>query len=139
MRKYKYKVIKKKSRMSAVVNGNSKYAIRYLKGYNAYAREGTLGIMVFDTRGMAQFFMNNISGVGFDYKPFYDNNPFYKTNPYTIIRVLPIGRGKTIHEISPEVTTIDLDSFYNNNILSFIPTTYPPDETMVYPGVFVVD
>jgi hypothetical protein len=127
MRKHKYKVIKKKSRMSALINGRSKYARKYIKGESTYAREGTLGIMVFTTRGDAAAFIASI----------IYHIPFSKLNSYMIVRVLPIGRGQTVKKISYDISTDDLDLFYN--ILRFAPTSWPPPDTMAYPGVFVID
>jgi len=132
MRKHKYKVIKKKSRMSAVINGRSKYARKYIKGEITYALEGTLGIMVFITRRDAQSFINNLNvEVSNKY------GLIKSSGPYIIVRVLSIGRGQTVKTISGNIQTYNLDLFYSH--LFFTPTSQPPPDTMGYPGVFVVD
>ena len=123
MRKYKYKVIKRKTRMSCIINGKSKYARKYIKNENVYAIEGTLGIMVFKLRRDAQSFVGII------------RDPYY--NPYIIVRVIPIGKGKTVKAIARDMNTYDLDVFYND--LFKLPISRPPHNTMAYPGVFVVD
>lgn len=134
MRKYKYKVIKRKTRKSAIINGNSKYARKYIKDESTYALGGTLGIMVFSTRRDAKVFISHVAG-------FYDEDceVYYNGNPFMIVRVLPIGRGQTVKTIAHDMSTNDLDLFYRENMLYFAPTSHPPHDTMAYPGVFVID
>jgi len=119
MRKYKYKVIKKISRKSAFINGNSKYAIDYIKNENVCAPLGSLGVLVFNTKKAAKYFRNN----------------WKDKKDLIVIKVIPTGRGKRIHYVSPARNSKGLDNFYKNNSL----LQPAPGDTMGYPGVFVVD
>lgn len=126
--KVKYKVVKRKTRMSAMVNGNSKYAVRYIDGYNVYAPRNTLGIMVFETLTAADDFtwMWNYGTYG---RPSKD---------LIILRVLPIGRGKKVRWIATDVDTDSIDSFYKYTGYDRDMLAEPPDRTMAYPGVTVL-
>jgi hypothetical protein len=110
--------------MSAIVNGRSKYARKYPKGEKVYAFEDTLGIMVFRTKKSAEEFASSF-------------NKWVEKPKLIIIRVKPIGMGKNISHISRKITTCDLDKFYSFNKPTLI--TEPPNNTMGYPGVLVID
>jgi hypothetical protein len=116
--RYKYKAIKKRSRTSAIINGNSKYSRQYIKGENVYAHGNTMGLMVFKNREDAQEWADGGYGL-------------------IVVRVLPIGRGKTVVAICSDTSTEGLDQFYSGKHSYYSFT--PPDNTMAYPGVFVVD
>ena len=120
MRKYKYKVVKKRNNKSCVMNGNSLFCLTYEKDTNVYAIEGTLGVMVFKTRTDAELWVEG-----------WDNEDYWK-----IKRVLPIGRGKVPKKICSFSSSAVLKDFYNNY-------NYANDEpvpgTICYPGVYVVD
>ncbi len=124
MRKVKFKVVKQKNRVSAIVNGKSKYAIKYIPNQNVYAPENTMGIFVFTTRYAAEDWM-------------YDWIRILRSYPHLIvIRVLPIGKGQTVRLVSSNISSEGLDRYYNQlNHFS----TFAPEYTMVYPGVHVID
>lgn len=123
--KKKYKVVKRKTRISAMVNGNSKYARKYEDGDSVYAGVDTLGILVFETLATAAdwaWVWNN--GYGSEYKDLI------------VLEVYPIGRGKRVRFVAPDPVTESIDNFYKG---------YPsqiesecPDRTMAYPGVHVI-
>ena len=119
-KRYKYKVIKKETRFSAIISGNSKYALRYLKGTRVWALPKTLGVMVFDTKTRAENFT------------LYDGE-----NALIIVRVLPYGMGKRPSRISGGIYTNDMDIFYGKNTRWF--SSSPPLGTICYKGVYVVD
>jgi len=110
--------------MSAIVNGRSKYARKYTKGEKIYAFGDTLGIMVFRTKKSAEEFA-------------FSFNKWVEKPKLIIIRVKPIGMGKSILHVSRRISTPDLDKFYSFNKHTLV--TEPPDNTMGYPGVLVVD
>ena len=122
--KIKYKVVKRRTRMSAMINGNSKYAIKYLDGARSYADENTLGIFVFETLAAAESWANAWwSG--------YDDG-----KDLIILMVLPIGRGKRVTWIAEGIESDTLDDFYNDYENSL--HVEAPDRTMAYPGVDVL-
>lgn len=127
--RYKYKVIKRQSRRSAILNGNSKYSRQYIKGENTYAHGGTMGLMVFKNKNDAEVWRNAFNTYG----P-YDSI----IHDFIVIRVLPIGRGRSVVEITSDVTTEGLERFYLTKNSHWARTT-APGNTMAYPGVFVVD
>lgn len=110
--------------MSAVVNGNSKYARKYPKGEKVYADADTLGIMVFTTKRSAEEFATSFNK--------WDEKP-----KLIVIRVKSIGRGTTVNSISRRITTFDLDDFYGHK--KYCIMAFPPFNTVGYPGVLVVD
>ena len=123
MMKVKYKVVKGKTRTSAIINGNSKYAIRYPKGETVYAGTNTMGILVFKTLKAARFWANQWIHYG-------------RIN-FIILKVIPLGRGKTVKWISTDISTEGLDDFYDDN--EFTQMGSSPGDTMAYPGVHVID
>ncbi len=68
-----FKVIKRKSRYSAMVRGGSTFAIKYEKGKEVKAKKGTIGIMSFTTYKYASDFLSEFN----DY------------NQFTVIRIRP--------------------------------------------------
>jgi hypothetical protein len=125
MRKVKYKVIKKHNRVSAIVDGNSKYAIEYTPNQDVYALENTDGIFVFTVKRAAERWI-------------YNERTRYLYPDLTIIRVIPIGRGKTLCYVSSDMSSRGLDSYYMHGFLHAFPAN-PPSNTMVYPGVHVLN
>lgn len=59
-----YKVVKRKSRYSAMVYGSSKFAIKYEKGKEVKAKKGTIGIMAFTKRKYALDFISTFNNLG---------------------------------------------------------------------------
>lgn len=123
--KIKYKVVKRRSRMSAMINGNSKYARRYLDGEAVYAHGETFGIFVFETLGEAESW----AAAWFQG---YD-----ECKDLIVLKVIPIGRGKKLSFIADGVDTETLDNFYGEPEEDRV-YTYPPNRTMAYPGVHVL-
>ena len=123
----RYKVVKKKSRKSAVINGNSHYALQYLEGTTVFALEDTLGIMTFTSKRSAEIFA------------YHFENPWIESERMSVIMVETIGKGSCPPLISRKVKSEGLDVFYN------FPDGYdynaqtPPDNTMCYPGVKVLE
>lgn len=118
--KDKYKVVKRRSRMSAMINGNSKYALQYKDGHTVYADENTMGVLVFNTFKAAGDFVNGWSS----------------EKDLIILRVKPLGRGKSITWVAEDVTTTAMDRFYADKY-EFVGDA--PDNTMAYPGVYVIE
>ena len=119
MKKYKYKVIKEDTRMSALINSDSKYALRYIKGEDTYAIKETLGVMVFDTIANAEAFADS-----------------RRRNNLIVVKVLPKGRGKKLNRLSPIISDIVLDRYYSKYRCH---SCLCPQGTIAYPGVHVVD
>lgn len=116
-RKYKYKVVKKTTHRSIIINARSKYCLTYNKDTIVKAPEGTLGIMVFKTKKYAELFAEC-----------HDNNSIIK-------KVVPIGRGRSPETISRKVGTRELNEFYKTGSMIQV----PPSGTICYPEVIVVD
>jgi hypothetical protein len=119
----RYKVIKGKSRNSAIINGNNKYALNYPPGADVYALPETIGVMTFRTHRSAAKWIRKCF-------PYYID--------LIIIKVIPIGRGYVPRDI-PSPYKIKL--YYKN------PGTYfdawglwlhPPRNTICYPAVHVL-
>lgn len=125
--KVKYKVVKRRSRMSAMVNGNSKYAVKYIDGARSYADENTLGIFVFETLSAAE----DWAWVWNDRTSAYDQH-----KDLIIIKVHPIGKGKRVRFVAPDPITETLDIFYRDYENTHM--TECPNRTMGYPGVHVI-
>ena len=127
----RYKVVKRKTRMSAVINGNSIYAIQYLKGSKVFARPETLGIMTFKSRYDA---VNWKDGIEYhEYNNHWDGDDVH----LKVIAVETIGRGKVPKSISSSVRSDRLKSFYKNPHYRI--NTNPVDRTVCYPGVRVLE
>jgi len=125
----RYKVVKRNSRTSAVINGNSPYVLRYIPGTTITARKETLGIMVFATKFRAQEFAGNL-------------NLSYWRDRFSVIKVEAIGRGKYPSEICKSWNTAQLRSFYSDDLIDsdlFFNSTHPPEGTMCYSSVMVLE
>lgn len=120
----RYKVVKKKSRCSAVVNGKSSYGLKYLPRTTVFAKEGTLGIMTFETLHQAANFAQHLN--------------FSHANSYIIIAVVGIGRGNYPMQICQSAITTDLNSFYFPDSF-WSRQTNPPDGTLCYKSVKVLE
>jgi len=125
--KIKYKVVKCKTRMSAMINGNSKYSNRYENGDNVYAFDGSLGIFVFETLTEAVKWMQAWNDAVFS----------EVTKDLTILDVVPLGRGKRVRFISNDIDTNALDQFYDEDGGGCVLGS-PPDRSITYPGVHVI-
>ena len=112
--------------MSAMVNGNSKYARKYLDGDAVYANGNTVGILVFETLSAAEQWADTWN----------DSRFVGDTKDLIVLQVIPIGRGKRIKWLANSIDTDSLDYFYENEKTTF--RQEPPDRTMAYPGVHVL-
>jgi len=126
MRRVKFKAVRVvgERRVSAYARGA--YCLNYLKDSVVRAREETLGIAVFGRRSDAEKFC-------------------YRTvTKFNIIRVLPVGRGRTVEMVSQ--STYMLDIFYSDIVKHHrIPRDpnlilmKPPRGTIFYPAVEVIE
>jgi hypothetical protein len=123
--KPKFKVVKKRTRMSAIVHGNSKYALKYPKGETVYAMDGTNGVFTFTNKAAAQAWI--------DVRQSSPNCS--ESEELIILTVIPVARGKKIDIISSEITTKDLDAYYKGEgtLMEGL------DSVMGYPAVLVLD
>jgi len=123
MRKVKFKVVDvyRGKRCSIYARGN--YRLIYSKGRVVRARKGTLGVAVFETRYQAENFCNS--------------------DPHNIIRVVPIGRGRTVDTISRDLDPSSFNDFYvcmKKGYYTFdVETMKPPSGTVFYPAVKVLE
>ncbi len=125
----RYKVVKRRSRCSAVINGNSKYALRYLPGSIVTARKETLGVMTFKNKIAAVNWMDIIN---------YNQYQTWESQlNLIVIRVETIGRGKAPRWIANDVTAEDLDNFYSPE--SEYQSMLAIDNTLCYPAVKVLE
>ncbi len=128
--KVRYKVVKK-SRYSAIVNGNSKYALRYLPGLEIHALPNTLGIFLFKHKYQADNWCDVLNYKTFSYYPYGDN--------CTVIEVLPLERGRAVNCIPAVWTDTDaLDTYYENE-KDFSRFGYTPDGTYTHMSVRVLN
>jgi len=121
MRRVKFKVVMvdpKGNRQSVLAKG--KYCIMYLKNTIVRAREGTLGVAVFETRHQAARF-RKVYALALITK---------------IIRVRPVGHGNNVAELSRSISSASLDCFYKRK---HVETMIPPPGTMFYPAVEVIE
>ncbi len=125
--KTRYKVVKQ-NRISAMVNGNSKYALHYNDGEDVYAREDTLGVIVFGTLKDANAWV----------WVWNESNWYRDKKDLIILEVLPLGRGKNIISLSAEPFTEALDKFYRRKLYQGWLTQESPEGSMAFPGVYVV-
>ncbi len=122
--KHRWKVVKKSNRNSIIIDNRSPYCLTYLPDTIVTAPQGTIGIMTFETKHQAESWWGTR----------YDN--------YLIIKVIPMGRGRRPERISIEVVTRMLRRFYNKDEDKFsygVPTMSPPEGTLCYPAVQVID
>jgi len=125
--KIKYKVVKRRTRKSAMINGNSKYALEYKDGWTVYADAKTVGVIVFETAAAAIDWAwiwntDRISG-----GPLKD---------LIVLKVLPVGRGKRINWLANGIETDTLDDFYRD--MENVAWAEAPNRSMAYPGVQVI-
>jgi len=123
MRRVKFKVVRVYSyseRCSAFTRGN--YTLNYPENSTVRAREGTLGIAVFGTREQAGRLINSDS-----------------SNILRIIRVRPVGRGKTVKLVCDFPNEYALDVFYSGENEPFNVKMKPPPGTIFYPAVEVLE
>jgi hypothetical protein len=130
----RYKVVKKRTRVSAIINGRSRYALKYLAMTKVFARPETLGIMVFKTRCEAEEWAYQI-----EYQYY---NTLY-ADELIVLKVDTIGKGKTPKDISMAYSTPELCRFYeyqeNDSQYFDVTFTSPPLDTICYPGVLVLE
>lgn len=119
----RYKVVKRKTRTSALVNGNSTYALKYLSGTKVFARPETLGIMTFENKRYAEGWSRRMDCC------------YIKS--LMVIKVETIGRGKIPQLICDNFSASALKRFYKK--YDDFRTLYPPDGTTCYPGVRVLE
>ena len=123
MRRIKFKVVHidyRGIRTSAYAEGS--YSLCYLQGTIVRARRNTVGVAVFRTRRDAERFTSHFS-------------VFRRLK---IIRVRPIGRGKTVNIISYFTSPYSLASFYKR-VSHSVETRKPPPGTIFYPAVEVLE
>lgn len=123
MRRVKFKLIRishSGRRHSIFAEGS--YDLEYPKGAIVRAREETLGVSVFKTRKQAESFQDR----------YFD---------LTVIRVRPMGRGRTVRLICTEPRELQLDIFYSCRKYTevFVRESRVPPGTMFYPAVEVLD
>ncbi len=128
-RKPRFKVVKRKSRCSAVIHGGSKYGLKYLPETYVYAPEGTLGIFTFKSEYSAKQWTMMWSV----FHTFSDE----VTKDLIVIPVIPLSRGKAVRHCSQYVDTEGLDEFYDDMTYCGACAETPSD-TFAYPGVFVL-
>jgi hypothetical protein len=117
-KKIRFKVIKTSSRYSSVVHGSSKYGLKYEPDTEVHALSETIGVMCFKTYKLAKRFINQ---------------HWYYGNNCMIVKVIPMGKGSVPKDMGPPS---QLHDFYTHGDVSHV---YPPDGTICYPGVYVVD
>ena len=114
----RFKVIKKSSRISCTINGNSKYALKYNEGEEVIARSETVGVMCFRTITDAQNFIDH---------------SWWFQEKFKIVKVKPLGRMKKLVNMGYPNR---LNDFYNGGIFS---GNIPIRGTVCYPGVHVLE
>jgi hypothetical protein len=130
-RKTRFKVIKKKTRMSAMVNGHSKYARKYVAGTSVYAMEGTHGIFVFKHKTHAEDWVYAWSPVS---SPLHGG-----AVDLIVVPVIPIGRGRNIQFICNGIDTDALDEYYHDDDFGCNTVSESLDDSVVHPGVHVLE
>jgi hypothetical protein len=119
----RYKVVKRRSRGSCSLNGNSKYSLKYKKETEVHARPETVGVMCFVNFEDAKFFMRRHPWLG---------------EHLMILKVIPMGKGKRIDEIS---VPRKLNEYYHSEQVNhchfyILPA---PRGTICYPAVYVTE
>lgn len=128
MMKIRYKVVKVRTRYSAIVNGNSKYALRYTRGSVVKAPEGTMGIFVFKSQRDAYKWCVMLNSV----------DPWRDAWRFIVIKVLPLSRGKKVNFVHGGVSTESLDNFYIERDGSEMHFASAPDGTYAHQSVRVL-
>lgn len=106
-----------------------KYRKRYLPKTFVSSDAATFGLMLFTTYEQALLFVNAIG---------MRQQLMMKLRPLIILAVEGIGERFKPKFISISTSEIDLDSFYYSNH-SKIPHILPPDGTICYPKVKVIE
>jgi len=121
----RFKVVKKRTRMSAVIDGRSGFGIKYLRGTKVFANPKTLGIMTFKT---------------YDYAYDWINSWYSYSKELMIIQVRPLCRGFIPDQICSSMETRLLYYFYARNKYPLYSgyLVAPPDGTICYKGVEVL-
>ena len=127
MRRIKFKVVRTIGEQRISVYAQGSYNLYYPKDAIVRAREGTLGVAVFGRKIEAERFCSRCSG----------------TDIFEIVRVLPIGRGKTVKNLSRSQSMYMLDIFYGSKEINrscyHLTLMEPPLGTMFYPAVEVLE
>ena len=118
MRRVKFKVVSNE-RHSVYAEDN--YNLKYPKGSIVRAREETFGIAVFRTRKHAEVFMA------------------VRSRYLLVLRVCPIGRGKTVKFVCSNLSEVGLDMFYHVSRSFNVGELPPPRGTIFYSAVEVLD
>ena len=130
-KKVRYKVVKRRTRMSAIINGNSSYARCYIKGQEVFATPGTLGIFVFTSKATAWQWAECWVR--------WRDGFLWRERDLIAIPVLPIGKGSNIAHASSEIDSDSLKSFYDADDEWDKIYAEVPDNTMAFPGVYVLE
>jgi len=125
MRRVKFKVVDvfdRGKRCSIYARG--KYSLDYVKGTIVRAIKGTLGVAVFKTRKQAENFSD--------------------CNYHKIIRVVPVGRGRTVKIVSRGLDPLSFNYFYiyrrkRGGYPFDVKIISPPPGTVFYPAVEVIE
>lgn len=128
----RWKVVKRKTRNSAVINGNSKYALKYLPGEVVTALSDTVGVMTFTTRRAAEEWAQSIEYHNYSMNTDYEEN-------LIVIEVEGIGQGFLPMYISRGAASNDLKKFYGPDYASDASHMSPLDKTMCYRQVRVLE
>lgn len=136
-RRPRYKVIKRKTRTSALINGNCNYALVYNKGEVVKAREDSLGIFTFKSKLSAESWIFSLAAYKDTAETFQytDEIERYAYSLWKIIKVIPIGKGKEIHLVANDVDAETLHAFYELKEQ----VNFPPPSTICYKAVYVVE
>lgn len=125
----RFKVVKRRTMGSAIIDGRSRYGLKYIPGTKVFAPKGTLGIFTFKTAGAA----NDWADVWNRYHVWNEN-----LKDLIVIPVIPLGRGKKIIFAASDITTYGLDSYYSDDEDGYYDIGEAPDYTYAYPGVYVI-
>ena len=127
--KTRYKVVKR-NRYSAIVNGNSKYALRYLPNTIVEALPYTMGIMVFKYKAYAEEWCNFLNSNRLRY---WDSK-----DPYMVIEVEPLVRGTQRTFIHAGTDSKRLDNYYRGIADGDYRLQEAPDNTYTHMKVKVL-
>lgn len=131
----RYKVVKRKTRMSALINGHSQYALRYLPGSIVVALPETVGIMTFRTKSAAIEWAKEMRLKHWPYVyPIQESN--YREH-FKIIKVEPLSRGRKSLLIASNIDSKSINSFYNDS--AYYNSITPPENTICYQSVKVLE
>jgi hypothetical protein len=108
-----------------MINGNSPYGLKYDPDTEVYALPETMGVMCFQSRKWAEKWLKSHWFIGL-------NN--------IIVEVIPMGKG---HMPKVVANPKKLDLWYNDikayRRIHLHPFLTPPDGTICYPAVYVVN